>query len=933
MLGVAGDLYGAWLCDAGFDSPQLLQYMEESDVSGLVAKLRKSQIKSLHLTVLQRALMGSVKAGSERTAAKGADAADEEEDYAAAALRPMPRGGGGLRAAVRLPDITESAADETDDIVQRHTPTQNLSTRRLLLTSTHSSNHTLGNFDSTSSVKNSMAIQSPGTRALTLESPLPTLRASNSHSSMHRRLPQGTEDADMFKPNAFRDQKKMKRSISSVVNYPGSNFQQGSWARSPNKLLNESVSGQSDGQGRDYSGSEISFPDLHSPRVGTAVSPPTGNDQSRGRKSSAQGDSLRIGRGSFGNKRNSMVASRRLSVDKQYKSYKSFVPRQLLRGIGDCVAKGPVPRVRCESLKGAILFADASGFTALTTTLAQQNGKDAAAKLCEILNRFFDVIIKIVNKHAGDVVKFSGDALTILFRAPDHIRSSSDTPLHEATRQAALCAWDIHNAIGGAKGYLGYEDPTDSKRDVYMALHMGLGCGDLTGLVVGGAFQRKEFIMAGPPLTQIGIAEPLAESGETVASPEAWGLISKYFTGSELAQQAGFMRIDTKVDGLDLMDASSSVVDGYTLDIVDEVKQFLPRAVRDRIALGQDGRLAEMLNVSVVFVNVKGIDLHAADEADSARALQVAQRLMLRVQESCYRSEGSINKALIDDKGLLIVCAFGLPGCYHMDDAARSIILAKDLSTNILRVTGDDTISSSIGVATGVAYCGPVGSQERREYTMMGTVPNLAARLMSKAGKDGVLIDKTTLDSAKEISGDVSFQFVPEQHDMKGLGSVDVFRPSLHQKPADQVDKTKAEKNAILENLIYGRNMEVQRLRRIVYDLKVQRGGGLILSGNKGTGKSMIVKILEKTATNYGLCVLKASSKKAKDKKAPLKYAPRALPKKVEAELEYYFDITLGEKLHGDTEQSPEIYEVWHTIVQQCMTRSVRVFVCVRACI
>ena len=43
-----------------------------------------------------------------------------------------------------------------------------------------------------------------------------------------------------------------------------------------------------------------------------------------------------------------------------------------------------------------------------------------------------------------------------------------------------------------------------------------------------------------------------------------------------------------------------------------------------------------------------------------------------------------------------------------------------------------------IGVTTGQAFCGIVGNQTRREYTVMGDVVNLAARLMTaaKGGKN-----------------------------------------------------------------------------------------------------------------------------------------------------------------------------------------------------
>ena len=78
--------------------------------------------------------------------------------------------------------------------------------------------------------------------------------------------------------------------------------------------------------------------------------------------------------------------------------------------------------------------------------------------------------------------------------------------------------------------------------------------------------------------------------------------------------------------------------------MLDEIKQYIPAAARHRIADGQDGRLAEMLRISVVFASIKGVDLHAANTADMPRVMKTAQRLMLRVQESTYRNEGSVNK-------------------------------------------------------------------------------------------------------------------------------------------------------------------------------------------------------------------------------------------------------------------------------------------------
>ena len=121
-------------------------------------------------------------------------------------------------------------------------------------------------------------------------------------------------------------------------------------------------------------------------------------------------------------------------------------------------------------------------------------------------------------------------------------------------------------------------------------------------------------------------------------------------------------------------------------------------------------------------------------------------------------------------KGVVVQCVLGLPGCFHMDDAARAIFLAENLSKNIHRVAG--SLTCTIGVATGMAFCGPVGSPSRREFTIIGVVPQRAAGLMNKAGAGEILIDESTWESATEMSGNVKIDFVEREHELASLGTV-----------------------------------------------------------------------------------------------------------------------------------------------------------------
>ena len=85
---------------------------------------------------------------------------------------------------------------------------------------------------------------------------------------------------------------------------------------------------------------------------------------------------------------------------------------------------------------------------------------------------------------------------------------------------------------------------------------VGLGAGNCTILQVGGVvppdpveyntlgIPRYEYLLAGPPLVQISIAEPLAAIGETVLSPQAWTHVEPYVVeGDPIEERPDFHRL------------------------------------------------------------------------------------------------------------------------------------------------------------------------------------------------------------------------------------------------------------------------------------------------------------------------------------------------------------------------------------------------------
>ncbi|HEU4321948.1 MAG TPA: adenylate/guanylate cyclase domain-containing protein [Roseiflexaceae bacterium] len=369
-------------------------------------------------------------------------------------------------------------------------------------------------------------------------------------------------------------------------------------------------------------------------------------------------------------------------------AYTSYVPQLLTDRIATNPALHTAP-ARSE-LPAAVLFADIAGFTALAEQFARR-GPSGVEELTAVLNAAVGPLIACIHEHGGDVVKFAGDALLAIWPA-------TDQPLEEATLRAARCGLALPSAVGG-RG---------------VALRVGIGAGLVTTMQLGGMRGRWELLLAGAPLVQIRVAALQAEPGDVVATAEAWALIRDRTIGRVLPAGVRLQSAEAT------RPASAAHRPRLTPRHLAALETFIPGAVRARLHQ-PDGWLAELRRVTVLFVRMP--NLHAGTPLDRAQALVGA------VQTQLYLYEGSLNKLSVDDKGAALLCAFGLPPLAHADDPRRALQAALAIGAALEQ----QGARYAIGITTGQAFCGEVGSALRREYTMIGDTVNLAARLMSAA--------------------------------------------------------------------------------------------------------------------------------------------------------------------------------------------------------
>ena len=481
----------------------------------------------------------------------------------------------------------------------------------------------------------------------------------------------------------------------------------------------------------------------------------------------------------------------------------SFLPDRLLRRLAE--SPEAAGRPHADRMAGALLLADISGFTAITERLARR-GPGGAEALRGLLDGVFEPLLDLIGGTGGDVLKFAGDALLACWPATGH---DPERALAQATAAAAGCAQTMQAAL----------DHYAAAKRLPLALRIGIGTGEVVVLDVGGERERRELLVAGAAVPQTTGAAERAQPGLVALSPVALDLLERGLAGPPAPA----------VPAQDPVEVPAALVAPY-----------LPRAMLASMVAGHEEWLAELRQITVVFANLPDLDHRAG--------LDEAQEVMVALQGALYRYEGSINKLSIDEKGTTLVAALGLPPLTHEDDPARGVQAALAMRESLAAMGR----RAAIGVTTGRAFCGTVGSPRRREYTMLGAVVNLAARLMQEAG-DGVLCDAATAQAARTA---LAFEALAPVLVKGRSDRVPVFRPG---RPARGPVRGP---EPVRRDPLVGREAERARLSAALDHLQAAAGGPpgqvkvLVLEGEAGAGKSRLMAELVDQAAAAGVPVL-----------------------------------------------------------------------------
>lgn len=464
-----------------------------------------------------------------------------------------------------------------------------------------------------------------------------------------------------------------------------------------------------------------------------------------------------------------------------------------VRRLAPTYGAGRLPHA--EPVPGAVLFADVSGFTALSERFLERLGRTGAEVLTSVLNGYFGRMIDLISARGGTVQKFGGDAMTVLFAGEPA----------DAVARAVSAATAMQGAM---TAFSALETPAGT---FALAMKCGIGAGTSRLLLLGDPARCLDYALEGGPVDASAEAEHAAVAGEVVLAPSAVRHLSPPAPGEP--RDGGFLSIPVAAATRRL---AVPVVDAAPAPTADE--RFLPAPLRSRIASGDALLRNEHRHVACLFLRFP-----AADYGEGG-ALERLQAFYLRGVGILAEYGGILAKVDFGDKGAKFLAVFGAP--VAVENPEESAVRAMQE----LFVAAKATVGApAAGIASGAVFAGDVGSESRREYTVMGDTVNLAARLMQVAGFGRILASESTFRGAESIE----------------WREVEPFRVKGKEEPvraAEPVSRREAESRERRGEVVIDRPAVEGPLLSAVERLATTGEGSLLeLVGPPGSGKSLLV--------------------------------------------------------------------------------------------
>jgi len=182
--------------------------------------------------------------------------------------------------------------------------------------------------------------------------------------------------------------------------------------------------------------------------------------------------------------------------------------------------------------------------------------------------------------------------------------------------------------------------------------------------------------------------------------------------------------------------------------------RFMPEYVVKQLLDNPDSFRLGGVNqtITVLFADIRGFTSLSESE-NPEKVVGLLNRYFTAMSEIIFAHGGTLDKYIGD--GLMAI--FGAPTTTP-NDAINALQTAVAMQKRLLTLNGElkiegfNPVHIGIGLHTGEATIGYIGSEKRSEYTAIGDMVNLASRLEQNALPGQILISETTAQLCRDLS-------------------------------------------------------------------------------------------------------------------------------------------------------------------------------------
>ncbi len=469
-----------------------------------------------------------------------------------------------------------------------------------------------------------------------------------------------------------------------------------------------------------------------------------------------------------------------------------YLPRLLLEWQG---AEDPTPRLEID---GSLLLVDISGFTRMSEMLAAK-GKVGSEEVTEVLNAAFTELLDIAILDGGDLLRFGGDALFLVFTGDEH------------AARASRSAYDMREAL---------EEFSEKSSPTPLSMSVGVATGLIQGFLAGST--NQEFMIVGETGSEVVRLQTAAEPGEILISAATAEAIDDFAVGDETH---GGLLLEDAPDA-EFYEPEEDLEPPTSVDLA----QFLPQRLLPHLTLSfneGEHRLA-----TIAFVKFAGVDTLMANRGPDAVQAALDQ-LLVTTQDAAERYQITFLATDVNDDGGKMILVTGVPE--RSDSHEERILRAVH---EIVGTKMDLTLHA--GVARGHVFAGDLGASFRRVYTVMGDSVNLAARLAAEAKPGKALATARVLDRSHTLFDATQLEPIALKGKVKPVAPFEL---------GDILDTDEA--RTLHQLPFFGREEELSQLRELADAARDGRGHLVDLIGEPGIGKSRLLERLGDDLTAF----------------------------------------------------------------------------------